>query len=164
MGRPLTDKQKMFVLEYLVDLNATQAAIRAGYSERTANRIGPQLLVKSCIQEALKKAMDERSKRVEITADMVLKEIAKLGFSNMKQFAKWGPNGVRLIHSDELTEDQAACVAEVSESTTEFGGTVKFKLHDKKGALELLGKHLGMFKDNVNLNTNLSVQIVDDIK
>jgi phage terminase small subunit len=147
--RDLSNKQKRFIQEYLIDLNATQAAIRAGYKKNYADRMGHKLVENSRVKEAIQKAMDERSKRTEITADMVIQELAKLGFSNMRTFTKWGPRGVTLLDSDELTEDDAACVSEVSETVTESGGSVRFKLHDKKGALELLGKHLKLFTDKV---------------
>ena len=74
----LTDKQTAFVREYLVDLNATQAAIRAGYSERTASRIGPQLLGKTCVREAIEKAQAKRARRVEIKAEDVLRGVIEV--------------------------------------------------------------------------------------
>ena len=76
----LTEKQKAFVQEYLVDLNATQAAIRAGYSKKTADRIGPELLGKTCVSKAIQKAMQDRQKRTEITQDKVIQEIAGQAF------------------------------------------------------------------------------------
>jgi len=161
-GRPMTPKQKMFVAEYLIDLNATQAAIRAGYSPKTAQIIAAQNLSKLIIQEAIQRAMSERLERTGITADMVVKELAKLGFSNMKSFTQWGPGGVKLKSSEELTDDEASCVAEVSESVTESGGTIRFKLHDKKGSLELLGKHLGMFTEKIDINANMIIFKGDD--
>jgi phage terminase small subunit len=84
----LTAKQEMFAKEYIVDLNAAQAAIRAGYSERTAKQIGQENLTKPDLQKYIQDLMDERSKRVEITADMVLREYAKLGFSNIADYLK----------------------------------------------------------------------------
>ena len=74
----LTDRQKEFVRQYLVDLNATQAAIRAGYSERTASRIGPQLLGKTCVREAIEKAQAKRAQRVEVTQDYVLSNLVEV--------------------------------------------------------------------------------------
>lgn len=74
----LTDKQAAFVREYLVDLNATQAAIRAGYSERTASRIGPQLLGKTCVREAIEKAQAKRARRVEVKAEDVLRGVIEV--------------------------------------------------------------------------------------
>jgi phage terminase small subunit len=141
----LTPKQEMFVKEYLVDLNATQAAIRAGYSQATAMEQGYQLLRKTSVQTALQVAMNARSQRTEITADRVLEELAKLAFSDMRDFAKWSEAGVTLISSDQLSAEAAACVSEVSQTITKDGGSIKFKLHDKKSSLELLGKHLGLF-------------------
>lgn len=148
----LTAKQKKFVSEYLIDLNATQAAIRAGYSAKNADKIGPELLGKTRVAEAIQQAMGRREKRTEITQDMVLQELAKIGFSDMKAFASWGPRGVTLIESEQLTPDQAACVSEVSQTWSESGGSIKFKLHDKVSALEKIGRHLGMFDNKQERN------------
>jgi len=144
-----TVKQERFCQEYIIDLNATQAAERTGYSKKTAYSQGQRLLKNVEIQARIQELMKERSERTEINQDMVIKELAKLGFSTMNDFATWGKTGVALIESLELTPDQAACVSEVSETVTKDGGTVRFKLHDKKGSLELLGKHLGMFKEQL---------------
>lgn len=146
----LTAKQKAFVQEYLIDLNATQAAIRAGYSAKTANRIANENLSKPDIQTAIQKAMDKRAQRTEITADRVLQELAKIGFANMADYTVWGPNGVALKDSTQLTMDQTAAISEVSETITEAGGSIRFKLHNKIAALERIGKHLGMFDDRAD--------------
>lgn len=74
----LTLKQERFVQEYLVDLNATQAAIRAGYSAKTASRIGPELLGKTCISEAIQKAIKKREKRTEVTQDYVIEKLREI--------------------------------------------------------------------------------------
>lgn len=74
----LTLKQERFVQEYLVDLNATQAAIRAGYSAKTASRIGPELLGKPCISEAIQKAIKKREKRTEVTQDYVIEKLREI--------------------------------------------------------------------------------------
>lgn len=149
MVRKLTDKQAAFVAEYLVDLNATQAAIRAGYSERTAYRIGAELLQKTSVAEAIAAGQAKRAQRVEITADRVVAELAKIAFADPRDLMEWGPDGVKLKASADLTEEQAASVAEVSETTTKDGGSLRLKKHDKVKALELLGRHMGMFKDKV---------------
>lgn len=147
MARKLTPKQRRFVAEYLLDLNATQAAIRAGYSEKTASRIGSELLGKTCISNAIENAQLARSTRTEVTADRVVKELARIAFVDTRQIFAWGPGGVTLRPSDELSDDEAAIVAEVSETTSESGGNIKVKRFDKLKALELLGKHLGMYVD-----------------
>lgn len=147
----LTPKQLRFVDEYLIDLNATQAAIRAGYSAKTAAQIGERLLRKVEIQAALSERMKEREQRTEITQDMVVAELAKIAFSDQRKVMTWGLSGVKLRDSESLTEDDAAIVSEVSETITAAGGSLKLKTHDKVKALELLGKHLGMFKDKVEI-------------
>lgn len=138
-------KQQRFVEEYLFDLNATQAAVRAGYSPKTAYRIGANLVQKSSVQEAIRAAQVERSKRTQITADEVLKELARIAFSDIRKAATFGPAGVQIRSSAELDDATAAAISEVSETTTQFGGSRKVKLHDKVKALELAGRHLGLF-------------------
>lgn len=141
----LTDKQTAFVREYLVDLNATQAAIRAGYSERTAYSVGQRLLKNVEIQRAVAAAQAKRARRVEITADRVVAELAKIAFSDPRDLMEWGPDGVVLRPSAELSDDQAASVAEVAENNA----GLRLKKHDKVKALELLGRHIGIFTDKV---------------
>jgi len=148
-GNGLTEKQKAFVSEYLIDLNASQAAIRAGYSKQTAGVTGCNNLKNDKIREAIAHEMELRAERTKVSQDKVVKELARLAFSNMKSFLKWNSNTVTMIDSDSLTEDDAACVMEVSQTTTQTGGTVRFKLYNKKEALELLGRHLGMFSDTI---------------
>lgn len=149
--RKLTPKQQRFVEEYLVDLNATQAAIRAGYSPKTAGQIGDRLLKKAETQQALAERMKAREQRTEVTQDRVVKELAKIAFGDPRNVMTWGPTGVKLKASTELTDDEAAFVSEVSETTTEHGGSLKLKTNDKLKALELLGRHLGMFKEKVEV-------------
>jgi len=207
----LTDKQQRFVKEYLVDLNATQAAIRAGYSQKTAGSIGEENLRKPEIAAAIQEAMEARSRRTEITADRVLQELAKIGFADIRKAVKWGatvmvpcspevadvfirtdgseadfpeddideelegqahggalkrnrriaPTGtialrahtdIALVPSDEIDDDTAAAISEVRQ--TKEG--LAIKMHDKKGALVDIGRHLGMFKDKLELSGGLT--------
>lgn len=91
----LTPKQRMFVLEYLVDLNATKAAIRAGFSKKTAKEQGARLLTKVHIAEEISRAQDKRAKRLEIDGDAVVKQLVKLGFASLGNFMAFdGPSGV----------------------------------------------------------------------
>lgn len=149
----LTPKQEAFIQEYLVDLNATQAAIRAGYSKRTAYRTGADNLKKPQIATAIAKAKVERAKRVEITADRVLEELARIGFANVRDLFEWDEESATFIPSRDLTEEQAAAVASVKAETTRYtrdDGTTETKIklelktHDKLGALREIGKHLGI--------------------
>ncbi|MBN7822180.1 terminase small subunit [Bowmanella yangjiangensis] len=153
----LTPKQRRFVDEYLIDLNATQAAIRAKYSARTAASIGEENLRKPEIAEAIHQRMKDREKRTEITQDMVLRELAKIGFSDIRKAVKWGEtelrvsegeegdlmpyHGLSLVGSDQIDDDTAAAISEVSEGRE----GLKVKFHDKKGALVEIARHLGMF-------------------
>lgn len=159
----LTSKQQRFVEEYLVDLNATQAAIRAGYSTKTANEIGNENLSKPSIRMYIDQAIAERSKRTGINQDRVIRELARLAFVNAND----------VIDIDEATlkegasEDDTAAIASVKVKvipTKEGEGVEReIKLADKIRALELLGKHLGMFTDKVKIEGSVPVQIVDDI-
>jgi phage terminase small subunit len=150
-GREVTrgSKKERFVQEYLIDLNGTQAAIRAGYSTKTANRIASELLSKPDVIDAIANAKAIRAERTEITADQIVKELARIAFADPRDVMSWGPDGVVLKDSNALTDDQARQVSEVSETTTGAGGTLKVKKHDKVKALELLGRHLGMFTDKL---------------
>jgi phage terminase small subunit len=155
----LTPKQERFIAEYLVDLNATQAAIRAGYSQDTAKEIGYENLTKPHIQCAIAAAMEARSKRTQVTQDRVLLELARLGFSDLTQLGSWNKDGFTVKNSDELTPDQSASVQEIVFNKSKEGNkSLKLKLHDKKGALELIGRHLSMFTDNLNHQGQVNVQ------
>lgn len=161
----LTAKQQRFVDEYLIDLNATQAAIRAGYSKKTANEQGSRLLANVSVSAAVAESMKSRSGRTGITQDMVLKELAKIGFSDIRKVVRWGEtmvrmvdgeeecaedmvpyHGLALIDSTEIDDDTAGAIAEVSQGKD----GLKVKLHDKKGALVDIGRHLGMFSPGAN--------------
>lgn len=151
---PLNDQQKVFVDEYLIDLNATQAAIRAGYSAKTAASIGFENLRKPKIQAAISEAQSRRAIRTGITADRVLQEVARLALYDPRKFFR--DDGTPLgVH--ELDDDTAAALAgmdvheeyEGSGKDRVFVGyTKKFKLADKGANLERLMKHLGLFKED----------------
>lgn len=142
----LTDRQQRFVDEYLVDLNATRAAIRAGYSAATAEQIGHQLLQKTLVSTAVSEAQAARSARIGLTADRVLEELAAIGFAKMGDFATWSGEHVSLRDSEDDEIDTRA-VAEVKQTANQFGNNVGIKLHDKVATLKLLGQHIGMFSE-----------------
>jgi phage terminase small subunit len=151
----LTHKQRLFVGEYLVDFNAAAAARRAGYSEKTADRIGHRLLRKVEIQQAVDEATEERLKSLGVTAHRVLEELARLGFSNMLDYVRIGEHGDAYVDLSQMTREQAAAVQEVTVEDFRDGRggdarevrRVKFKLADKKSSLELLGKYLKLFTE-----------------
>ena len=144
----LTPKQERFCQEYLIDVNATQAAIRAGYSKRRADQSGYQVLRKIEVQATIKRLIHERARRTDIKADSVLQELKRVAFASMTDYATWGPDGIKLVGSERLTPEQTVAVAEISETTTQHGGSKSIKLHDKLKALELLGRHLGLWDKN----------------
>lgn len=153
----MTPKQARFVEEYLIDLNAAAAARRAGYSPRRSEMIGYENLTKPYIQAAIEAAQRERSARTGITADRVIAEIAKIAFADPRKVMTWGPCGVVLRDSAELTDDEAAIVSEVAETRTESGGSVKVKLYSKLDALEKLARHVGVY----NHETSKDIVIVN---
>lgn len=165
----ITPKQQRFVEEYLVDLNATQAAIRAGYSAKTAEQQGHQLLKNTSVAEAVSEAQAARSERTEITQNQVLRELAKIGFSDIRKLFTPGGN---LMPIGDLDDDAAACLSSIEITTRKARGgdddeveeVAKIRLWDKRAALVDIGKHLGMFKDKVELSGQLSMlpTVVDD--
>lgn len=156
--KKLNEKQKRFVEEYLIDLSATQAAIRAGYSYSTAGSIGSELLKKPEVAEAIETAIAVRSKRTGFTQDRVLRELAKVAFLNP----------LDVVDTDgrikpDAEQDDLACIEGIkykhSDSDTGFSSEREVKFASKLKALELLGKHLGMFNDKVDLNMTAPVII-----
>lgn len=155
----LTEKQQRFIDEYLIDLNATQAAIRAGYSVKTAKDIGCQNLAKLNIQQAISEKMAKRSKRTGVNQDRIVLELAKIAFVNAAD----------VIDSDDATikagatADDTAAIQSVKVKvipTKEGEGVEReIRLNDKLKALELLGKHLGMWNDKLDVNLNIPVVI-----
>ena len=156
----LTAKQERFINEYIIDLNASAAALRAGYSPKSAGKIGFQLLENTRIQAGLQKAMKKREKRTEITADRVLAEYAKIAFADIKDFLAYGTVKTQIDFDEEqgkpifgykqIVDARPSADIDgtmVNEVSIGKDGTFKFKLHDKKGALDMIGKHLGMFID-----------------
>ncbi len=160
----LTPKQARFVEEYLIDLNAAHAAVRAGYSKKTAKQKGYALLKQPEIQGAVTEAIQARSERTLAEGDDVVLELKRLAFSNIRQYVEWGPDGVKLKDSTGLDDAASRCIAEVSETKSEKGGTVKFKLHDKRAALTDLMRHLGLFNDNLNLGGSVGLRWEDALK
>ena len=147
----LTEKQQRFVDEYLIDLNATQAAIRAGYSAKTADVQGSRMLGNVKVQQAIAEAMAKRSKRTGVNQDRVVLELAKNAFVKMTDIV----DSEGRIRSN-ATDDDLSCIESIKykESDNEYGGSVEreVKISSKLKALELLGKHLGMWNDKLDVN------------
>ena len=148
----LTPRQRRFVEEYLVDLNISAAMRRAGYKTPDTARMmrSPE------VAAAIAKGMAERSERTRITADAVLVELARIGFSNILDYTRVGADGDLMVDLTALDRDKAAAISEVivedfKDSRAKDAREcrrVRFKLMDKRAALVDLGKHLGIFRDN----------------
>ncbi len=155
MLKELSPKQKRFCQEYLIDLNATKAAVRSGYSKKTAKEQGSRLLTNVAVSEFIKSNQDNTAKRLEITAQMVSDELYKVGFANIQDYIK---KGFTIEDIQKLKKEHAAAIESISIEETKFGTKVKFKLHDKISALEKLGKHIGYFKeDNIQQGTTIKI-------
>jgi len=151
----LTDKQKAFCEEYLIDFNGTAAAKRAGYSPKTARVMAQQNRESQAVIDHLGKLIQERSQRTQVTADRVITEAARIAFSDLR--ALFDDNGA-LLPVNAWPNEAAPAIAsvEVDElfqgvgaERTQIGYTKKIKLWDKPRALELLGKHLKLWVDRV---------------
>lgn len=155
--KALTAKQQRFVEEYLVDMNATQAAIRAGYSAKTAEQGGAQLLGNIKVAAAVKEGRERLAQKAGVTAEKVVAEYAKLGFANMLDYIRV-VDGSPVVDMSTINRDMGAAIGEVTsevymertgdpENPVEPVKRTKFKLADKKGALDSLARHLGMFTE-----------------
>jgi phage terminase small subunit len=159
--RVLTPKQQRFVAEYLVDLNGKQAAIRAGYSPKTAEVQASRLLRNAQVAEAVSTGAEKRLKKLDISADRVLQEIARLAFSDVRA---WFDEHGRLLPIHELSADVAAALGSIevqrektrvkstdTEEITVEESVIKIKAWDKPRSLDMLAKHFGLLKDRIEL-------------
>lgn len=147
----LTKKQKIFADEYLIDLNGTRA-YRTAYpsvkKDETAAAAATRMLRNVKVEQYIQSRMIERQKRTEITQDRVLEELAAIAFAKATDYAEIKEECVKIIDTDQLDEQQTRAIAGIKEG--KFG--IEVKLCDKEKALELLGRHLGMFKDKVEVS------------
>jgi phage terminase small subunit len=153
----MTEKQKRFVEEYLIDLNATQAAIRAGYSPKYADREGHKLVENSRVSEAIEKALAERSRRTGINQDRVVQELAKIAFVKITDVVNDDCEILPDADEADLAAIESVKVKSIPTKSGEVGVEREIKLSSKLKALELLGKHLGMWNDKLDVNMNVPV-------
>lgn len=164
--KELTPKQARFVAEYLVDLNATQAAIRAGYSQKTANEQGSRLLANASVAAEITKRQSAQLEKLAITAEDVKRRLAQRAFMDPRKF--WHVDGrLKAIH--ELDDDAAACLQgfEVVIKNTAAGDGVtdtvhKIKLSDADKSLEMLAKHFGLLVEKVEHSGGLEIKWADE--
>lgn len=160
----LTAKQARFVEEYLIDLNATQAAIRAGYSEKTAHSIGAENLIKPEIQNAIAEAQAKRSERTKIDADYVLQRLVAIDQMDVLDIMDDDGNVKPLRDWPKIWRQYISNIETISVDDGE-GWLKKIKWPDKVKNLELLGKHIsvGAFKDKVEHSGKFEIQSISDL-
>jgi phage terminase small subunit len=154
----LTPKQEAFCFAYIETGNASEAYRRAydaaEMSPEAVKVEASRLLDHPNVALTVEDLRSAQRRRHALTADRVLAEYAKIAFGDAGDIFHWGPDGIRVKDMDALTPDQRALVSEVSQTTTQHGGTIRVKLHDKLEALEKIGRHLGIFeKDNAQAGT-----------
>jgi phage terminase small subunit len=148
----LTPKQQRFVKEYRIDLNATQAAIRAGYSKKTAGPCASRLLANVNIQKLIQQDAAKVAAKLNITAERIEAEYAKIAFSDMANYGSWEADGRSTLRPSSELGEHTAAVQEITVNVTttqegEVSRLVKFKLHPKIQALDALCKMKGLFLD-----------------
>lgn len=160
----MTDKQELFCKEYIIDLNGSASAVRAGYSIESSKSIAYELLAKEEIQAEIERLSIDRAIRLEVTADDVLREFHAIGMSNIKDFV----NGDFEVKSlDEIDFVKAKAIKSIKKTVTDgdWGSktVVEFQLHDKVAGLGNIGKHIGFFeKDNGQKKTEVHVTVSKD--
>ena len=140
----LTNRQKMFIHEYLKDFNGIRAATAAGYSKKTAKTIADENLTKPIINEEIQRIMNIRAKKLGISTDRILQEVAKVAFAKITDFVRWNGKVLEIIPSDEIDPDFAAAISSISIRNNAHGPQIQIKLHNKNEAIQMLMKHLGL--------------------
>ena len=153
------DRYEAFAREYVIDLNGKRAAIAAGYAEASAEVTASQLLRKTKCRAIINQLLSKRASKLEVKAEKVVEELARLAFSNLHDYIRVNDDGQADVDLSALTRDQAAAISEITVDTT--GGTgdgerrlvlrTKIKLVDKTKNLELLCRHLGMLNDRLQV-------------
>lgn len=160
----LNIRARLFVQHYLIERNATKAAIEAGYSAKTAAQAGNRLLRNVQVQALIAQSEQKVAEKLDVTHEKIVAELARIGFADIRNVVQWGDgvlvkdpdtgkpirvdNVVSLVSSASLDDEIAACISEISQTAQ----GLKVKMHDKRAALVDLGKHLGMFKEKVELS------------
>jgi phage terminase small subunit len=139
----MTPKRARFVDEYVACLDATAAAVRAGYSAKSAPHYGGYLLRQLDVAAAVDQKLGVRERQLVIDADRVIRELMRVAFSDIRQFAEWKDGSLALTPREKLGPDDTAAIAQLS--TGGAGQGARIRLHDKKRALRALARHVGLF-------------------
>jgi len=148
--RKLTDKQERFCKEYIVDFNATQAAKRAKYKGNNHDIIGNQQLGKALVQQRIQQLTKKTEKKLEISAERTLQEMANLAYSNFYEILD------KISKKEKLTEWEQKVISERTVTKSAAGGSIKYKAHSKEKGLEMLGRYFTMFKDKLEIEGRMT--------
>ncbi len=146
----ITFRQQIFIQEYLVDLDGTNAAIRAGYSPKAARQYGAYLIRRPDIAAAIQKEMDDRAARLGITPERIIEEYAKIAFADMRRLVDWDDDGVGIKDAGAISDEAAAALASIASLPPATGKSGKrgarfvVTTFDKKRALDSLALLLGV--------------------
>lgn len=155
----MTDKRLRFAREYAVDMNGTQAAVRAGYAPGTANRTAYSLLRDPLVVAEVHKRIEKVCIKTDVTAARVLNDLVRIASADLTSIVRVVNGRVGIVDTDTLTMDQRSAIAEISQTAD----GVRVKLHDKTRVLELIGKYLGMFRDRLEVSGGSELAIVEKL-
>lgn len=149
----LNPQQERFAQEYAIDLNATRAATRAGYSAATAYSQGSRLLNDVEVSKRIDELKDKILKRIDVTTERIVREYEKIAFTNLEDVVEWIRGDPMLRNAEDIETPAHGAISEITRTESKLGDvTVKVKLHDKRGALDSLARYKGMFHDNIELS------------
>lgn len=155
--KPLNHRQLLFCSEFIKDGNATAAAMRAGYSPKTSFSIAAELFQDPRIMTEIRRLQAELQADCRIDAERIMRELAKIAFCDLNKIVEWRGNRVTIRDSDTIDPDSKAAISMISESRQGGNSSLTVKMHDKLKALELMGRHVGMFNDKLKLEGELKV-------
>lgn len=169
MANPMDDRYRAFIQEYVMCWNVQKAAIKAGYEPKSARSTGYAIMNRPEVRAEIDRIIAEREESNKVRRLMIIEQLTKIATSDVKDFMTWNEDGTAFLNPD-LVDGEIIAELNVDKSTfTSMDGETsekvkkKLKLHDKLKALELLGKHVGMWDDKLNINMKAQVTIVDDI-
>ena len=155
-------RSERFAREYVIDLNGEKAAIRAGYSPKTARAQASRLLTKGNVKAIIEADSRSVAEKLGIKAETVLRELQLMGMANMLDYVQPQENGTMRLDFSKITREQGAAIQEITteefsvpgedDEDTRIVTKMKFKLSDKRSSLELLGKHLSLFADKTEIS------------
>jgi len=155
--KKLTEKQKLFCKYYLISLNATDAAIKAGYSKKTARQIGTENLAKPYIEEYIQEQLVKRNEKLDFEAVDVVNEIKKIASSNATDFIEIIDGRIRVKSLESIDTTFISGAKEIFDKEGNFLG-LEVKFHDKQKSLDMLMRHFSQYKDKVELSIDEQLQ------